>query len=215
MSEMYASTTRQPHAKDSWYFGASNECAAMCAMVRAILGDAQMYQWTVQGFGMLRTYLPVAGNLKRFRLNIWNSNLAIPGVSVMHDHPWDFDSWIINGKFRNVRYIEDAWGLSYKFMTIKTGEGGCPMSEPAAVRLMPLPVENYKTGDKYHQDALEIHASFYDDFTVTLNDRVGDTEHARVFWRDEPHGYWVDAKPRVATAQEIGETVRLALEKWE
>jgi hypothetical protein len=207
---------RRSDAKTSWYFGQSNECAAMRAMARFILGDAKKYRWTVQGFGMLRTYIPASENNKRFRFNVWDSRLAVPGVNIMHDHPWDFDSWIINGKFRNVRYVEDHYnGDDFKFMTIKCGEDGCAMSEPSKVRLRALPVEHYKTGDKYHQDAREIHASFYDEGTVTLNDRVGDTEHAKVFWLDEPQGYWVDAKPREATPAEVAGTINLALEKWE
>jgi|SRR5579864_1247804 len=218
-SEMYDPTPlalRKPAAKPSWYFGLSNECAAMRSMVRFILGNAQMYDWTVQGFGMLRTYIPEIEHPKRFRLNMWNSALAVPGVSIMHDHPWDFDSWIINGKFRNVRYVEDHYsGDDFKYMTIKCGIDGCAMSDPSKMRLRALPTEHYATGDKYHQDASEIHASYYNNGTVTLNDRVGDTEHARVFWADEPKGYWVDAKPRLATDEEIQSTVDLALGQWE
>jgi hypothetical protein len=208
---------RRSDQKASWYFATSRECDAMRAMIRMILSSAPLtVRWTVQGFGMLRTYLPVPGNNKRFRLNVWNSALAVPGVSIMHDHPWDFDSWIINGKFRNVRYVADHFsGDDFKYMTIKCGEDGCSMSEPAKVRLRALPTEHYKTGDTYHQDAHEIHASYYDDGTVTLNDRVGDTEHAKVFWADEPQGYWVDAKPREATTEEIIQTSTLALTKWE
>jgi hypothetical protein len=223
-SEMYSGRPNLHHAdkRESWYFGQSNECDAMRSMVRFILLDARKYRWnrwTVQGFGMLRTYIPEgsgAGNPKRFRLNVWSGKLAVPGVSIIHDHPWAFDSWIINGRFRNVRYVEDYHnGDGFKFMTIKCGEKGCAMSEPAMVRLRALPTEHYKTGDKYHQDAHEIHASYYDDGTVTLNDRVGDTEHAKVFWADEPHGYWVDAKPREATPDEIDSATSLALGKWE
>ena len=189
---------------------------AQRAMVRLILGDAQMFDWTVQGFGMLRMYIPTPEHPKRFRLNLWNSKLAVPGVSIMHDHPWSFDSLIVNGAFRNVRYVEDHFsGDDFKFMTIKCGIDGCAMSEPSKLRLRALPTETYRTGDTYHQDASEIHASYYNDGTVTLNDRIGDTEHARVFWADEPQGYWVDAKPRTATPDEIQTTASLALALWE
>jgi hypothetical protein len=216
LAEGYNGVERRKGGRASWYFKVSNECSAMRAMVRTILSDAQMHRWTVQGFGMLRAYIPVPGNPKRFRLNLWNGTLAVPGVSIMHDHPWSFDSWVINGNFRNVRYVEDHYnGDDFKFMTIKCGEDGCAMSEPSRVRLRALPTEHYTTGSKYHQDAHEIHASYYDNGTVTLNDRVGDTEHAKVFWLDEPQGYWVDAKPREATADEIDRTVTLALSKWD
>lgn len=194
-------------------FGASNECAAMRSMIHTMLGDAQLYDWTVQGFGMMRVYIPGPGSPKRFRLNMWNSALAVPNVSIMHDHPWSFDSWIINGAFRNIRYIEDHFsGDDFFFMNIKTGVAGQWGKTDGKVRLRALPTEHYRTGDKYHQDASEIHASYYDDGTVTLNDRVGDTEHAKVFWAE---GDWVDAKPREATPDEINSTVALALGKWE
>ena len=189
---------------------------ALRAAVRAHLENPHSLQWTVQGFGMLRTYFPTADNPKRFRLNIWSTKLAVPGVSIMHDHPWDFDSWIINGRFDNVRYAEiNGTGNSYKYMIIKCGEEGCALSDPTRIKLLKLPTEHYTTGDTYHQDAHEIHASYYDDGTVTLNSRVGDTEQARVFWRDEPKGYWVDAKPRRATWFEVADTCVLALRKWE
>lgn len=194
-------------------FAQSPECAALRATVKTTLLYPFNFRWTLQGFGMLRTYLPYEPNGKRFRLNVWSSALAVAGVSIMHDHPWDFDSWIISGAFRNVRYVEDFNnGDGFKFMNIKCGENGCAMSEPALVRLRALPTEHYKTGDKYHQDAAEIHASFYDDGTVTLNDRVGDTEQARVFWAAP--GDWVDAKPREATPMEVVKAVTLALDRW-
>ena len=138
-SEMYTprgilNSRRHLAEKMSWYFKNSNECGAMRAMVHTILADAQMHRWTIQGFGMLRMYIPAPNNPKRFRLNLWNSALAVPGVSIMHDHPWDFDSWVINGNFRNVRYVEDHYnGDDFKFMTIKCGEDGCAMSEPSKV----------------------------------------------------------------------------------
>ena len=214
-AEMFCDPTwpnpRRDTKKASWYFKNSNECAAMRAMVRTILNYPFDHRWTVQGFGMLRMYMPGAG--KRFRLNVWSSALAVPKVSIMHDHPWAFDSWIINGQFRNVRYVEDYHnGDAFEFMTIKCGEEGCSISQRALIRLRSLATEYYNTGDTYHQDATEIHASFYDDGTVTLNDRIGDTEQARVFW--PAPGVWVDAKPREATRIEIAHATSLALGKW-
>lgn len=215
-AEMYVGGERRRYERPSWYYGNSNESVAMRAMVRLILEQPLRHRWTVQGFGMLRMYIPAPGQPKRLRLNMWNSKYSVPGVSIMHDHPWDFDSWIINGRFRNVRYVPVRGPAErYKFMTIKCGEDGCAMSAPQNIELRAMPVEHYSTGDKYHQNADEIHASYYNDGTITLNDRVGDTEHARVFWKDEPKGYWVDAKPREATEAEIEDSVALALKDWQ
>ncbi len=203
-----------------------SEFDAMRAMVRNILespltrkrsGDLD---WTVQGFGMLRTYLDKD---KRFRLNIWDVALSVPNVSLIHDHHWSFDSWIISGEFVNTRFLEEyqivnpaqvGSGEDYDYTIIKTGEGGGPDGERHSTRLFELPAERYLKGNKYHQDPTEIHFSAYADGTVTLNDRtrVGDGEHARVFW---PAGTeWVDAMPRRATETEVLNTVSKALERW-
>jgi hypothetical protein len=196
----------------SWYVKQSNEFAAMRAMVKGVLTYPHAYRWSCQGFGFLRTYLPP--DSKRFRLNVWHNGLSIPNVSTIHDHPWSFDSWIISGEFRNLRFVEDHYsGDEYNWMRIMCGEQGKSLGhDPARIRLRALPIEHYFTGDKYHQDAEEIHQSAFTDGTVTLNDRTGDTEMPRVFW---PAGLsWVDAKPREATEAEIATCAALALERW-
>lgn len=192
----------------------SGERAALRCLVKMVLQQPLSYSWTVQGFGMMRTYLSFDPNPKRFRLNVWNGDLAVPGVSVIHDHPWDFTSWVINGDFGNVRYVEDHFsGEDYEWMQIKCGEAGCSISAPARIRLRDLPFEAYRAGSIYCQTANEIHRTVYGNGTVTLNDRIGDTEQARVFW---PAGQkWVDAKPRAATTHEIIDTADLALQGWQ
>jgi len=184
--------------------------------VRHILEHPHEFEWIVQGFGMLRTYIEGPGDPKKFRLNVWDSALAVPSVSIIHDHPWHFTSWIVNGSFRNIRYVEDYYnGDPYECMTIVTGEGGGPVGLSAPTDLYAMPTEHYKTGDTYHQEAMEVHASYPEDGTVTLNDRtrVGDGERALVFW---PKGQkWGDAIPRKATLLEITDVTQRALAKWE
>jgi hypothetical protein len=185
---------------------------ALRAMVRPILEAPLYYHWTVQGFGMLRTYID--GN-KVWRLNVWNKALVVPNVSTIHNHPWHFESWIIAGRFANRRYTEEQIGTAYSVATIKTGEGGGVRSETTAVSLRSHGDEMYRPGDHYKQRADEIHESFYSNGCVTLNkrERVGDGEHARVYW---PAGLeWVDAEPRAATEEEITTTAGLALYGWE
>lgn len=54
--------------------------------------------------------------------------------------------------------------------------------------------------------------TLFEDGTVTLNERIGDTEHARVFW---PYGTdWVDAIPRPATREEVSDAVLNSLRRW-
>lgn len=182
-----------------------------------LLQNAGDYEWSVQGFGMLRTYLDYP---KRWRLNVWDQRLAVPGVSTVHDHPWHFDSVVVGGIVINQRLDPVPWAkvpLSQRFSVarIKTGEGGGPTGEPPqVVGLIRRKPEVILAGQSYHQQADEIHESMPLDGTVTLNsrDRLPDGEHARVFW---PYGEtWVDAEPRVASPDEVSRTVGDALKNW-
>lgn len=179
-------------------------------------------QWTVQGFGFLRTYFGPPDQPKRFRLNLWDSRFTVPNVSTIHDHPWDFRSVIVAGQFCNVRYkmahvmrsaIDDD--LTHSFTTIKTGEGGGLEKDPT--RYCTLHAERpelYGPGDIYFQSASEIHETCFKNGSVTLNERtiVGDGEHARVFW---PFGTdWVDAMPRPATPAEVSLAIQPSLAEW-
>lgn len=186
---------------------------ALNATVRKLIEERRTTPgaWSVQGFGMLRTYLDPE---KVWRLNIWHSALAVPLCSIIHDHPWDFKSWIMAGVFENVRY-HDVIRLhpTHEWQVIQTGEGGGPDGQGGKCALRELPCEFYTSGDEYEQGAREIHASFYRDGTVTLNKRtrLPDGEHARVFW---PIGsQWIDAMPRPATPFEIGIATDAALEQ--
>jgi hypothetical protein len=185
------------------------------ACIKMILAEPSRLNWTVQGFGMMRTYIPGPVYDKQYRLNVWDTELAVPGVSVIHDHPWDFESWVVSGEFANLRFVEDYFnGDRYQYMEIKTGEGGGPEGKELCMNLRSLPVEHYASGDHYQQRAAEIHLSGFNDGTVTLNERtrIGDGEHAHVFW---PAGSaWVDAKPRRAHTTEIMRATERALEKW-
>lgn len=191
----------------------------MRAAIRHMLQHPDQFDdWTVQGFGMMRCYIPGPVYEKQFRLNIWDSALAVPGVSTIHDHPWHFKSWIVNGPFHNIRFVEDHFnGDPFEYKVIRTGaEGGIDeATSRLRMNLRAIEVETYKTGDTYQQEADEIHRSAPGSGTVTLNERtrVGDGEHARVFW---PEGEeWVDAKPRKAVLNEIIRTTQFALGKWE
>ena len=186
-------------------------------ILRAEAHSPHPEKWSVQGFGMLRMYIDPE---KRYRLNIWDDRLAVPNVSIIHDHPWHFKSWIISGHFRNRRYsvVSPLTTNSdhYSFATIMTGEGGGPVENPRTLWLgANYGMEHYGPGDTYSQEADEIHASFYRRGTITLNERtpIDRASHARVFW---PHGTdWVDAMPRAAIVWEIDMVLKTALEEME
>jgi hypothetical protein len=130
--------------------------------------------WTIQGFGMMRCYIPGPVYDKQFRLNIWDHTLAVPNVSTIHDHPWHFKSWIINGEFTNVRFKEDHFhGAPFEYKIIKTGVDAT-LQETTRLRmnLLPRDPEHYSSGDTYHQRADEIHRSISARGTVTLNERT-------------------------------------------
>jgi len=69
--------------------------------VHAILLGWRSYEWQVQGFGMLRTYLDGPGEP---RLQIWDQRLATWSNNAIHDHPWAFTSTILAGTLFNQRY---------------------------------------------------------------------------------------------------------------
>ncbi len=186
------------------------------ASIRKMLQNPYIFEWTLQGFGMLRCYIPGPVYDKQFRLNVWDHKLATPSVSTVHDHPWHFKSWIINGNFTNVRFVEDHFpGVPFEYRVIKTGIDGTPQDDTRLrMNLRMLEPEHYSTGDVYEQKAEEIHNSIPARGTVTLNARIriGDGEHARVFWPADTD--WVDAKPRPAARREIGAACALAQESW-
>lgn len=186
-------------------------------LVEQLLREPDYHEWTVQGFGMLRTYIGPESNPSKFRLNIWDSRFAVPEVSTIHDHPWHFDSVIVAGAFCNVRYREDKNRTAYthESMLIIPGPDGGPTKQPTeGAHLTALTPELYVAGDVYYQSADEIHQSIPYNGTVTLNDRTrtGGEDRARVFW---PRGQkWVDAKPRKATLEEVRLSCRDSLMRW-
>lgn len=182
----------------------------MRTVVSCVLENPHNWDWTVQGFGMLRTYLD--SDRKR-RLNIWDKRLATPNVSLIHDHPWDFRSFILAGHLMNVRFVDDPLGQLFEYAKIQCGPNGgmCPSSAKNTIRLRAYSNEIYRAHETYEQKAEEIHLTDFTDGTVTLNVRNfrPDTEHARVFWTAGQQ--WVDAKPRAAADYEVEAVVSNAL----
>lgn len=182
-------------------------------LVRTILLKANQYAWTVQGFGMLRLHLSDS-----VRLNLWHRDFRVPNVSMMHTHPWDFDSLIVSGQIVNVRYNRQALGPDDAFAfysqgVIKPGPGGGLLEDRGTVNLIECYPEYYRAGDCYHQKHDEIHVSHPGNGTVTVNyrQRIGE-DTALVFW---PYGTsWVSAEPRHATLDEVKRFVDAVLERW-
>ena len=171
--------------------------------INKVLDNPQKYTWTIQGFGFIRCYPFNDGD--RTRLNVWDSALTYPDVTLIHDHPWDFTSEILYGRIMNRRYdMTDSEPATHEWQYIITGiEASVATTKRQQTRLIPWELETYGPGDKYSQRKREIHKSTFDDGTVTVNDRTNRDEPsmARVFW---PWGQeWGNAKPRAATMAEV------------
>lgn len=183
-------------------------------LVENILKTPLDFKWQVQGLGMMRVYLD--GD-KTHRMHIWDSALRVPGVSALHNHPWDLTSLVVAGVYRQYRYTEPApkqQGEEYNKVTIKCGEGAFCKTEAEKVQLFQSYIESYKPNDTYGQLANEIHWSCPEDGTVTIVKRSpkADPDHAAVYWRGK--GPWVSAEPREATKEEVVTVTKRALESW-
>lgn len=164
--------------------------------------------WSIQGLGMLRTYLD---DERVERLHIWDTDQAVGDVSTIHDHPWDFTSRVVRGRIRNQRFVAHGNGSAPEFFMaqIVCGEGGGLIGEPWRARICSEGVESYSTGEGYSMEAPELHESFPDRGAVTVITRKfhADKDIATVCWRT---GEWVSAEPRPATRAEIEHFVSVA-----
>jgi hypothetical protein len=160
--------------------------------------------WSVQGFGMMRTYLD---EKHEWRLHIWDNRLRNPAVSAIHNHPWSFQSWILSGSLINQRYARSKHphAEKYKYGRIKCGENAYLLGEPEDHYLIGLPQERYITCQTYSQLSFEIHQTFGSFNAITLVKREfllapAFLDVADCYWKEGP---WVDAAPRPATSEEI------------
>lgn len=196
-----------------------DEMSKIKYLTQALLEDPLGREWSIQGLGMLRTYLDPNHKL---RLHVWTTDHAADvKPSELHTHPWDFNSQVIAGIVHNRRYvgmsdaqpIEDPY-QQWQRQTIRCGVGGGLVGTPEIVVLEERPIETYGAGDIYGQQAIEIHKSTPRDGTVTIIDRVfsDDADHAYVYF---PVGEdWVTAEPRPATEDEILKICKNSLNLW-
>jgi hypothetical protein len=161
----------------------------MTPEILEILTNPLGRSWTVQGLGMMRTYLS-----ETQRLHIWHSALQIPNATRIHDHPWNFTSEILFGEIHQFRATYNLFGSvilgeDWLKQEIVCGEHGGIDSEPEPVKLQIGEIEIYREGDTYRQEAHELHDSFPIDNTVTIITReyLEDLEHARVFFPKGEH----------------------------
>lgn len=181
---------------------------ALVETVRFILTDPLKYEWSLQGFGLLRLYLE-----NDTRLHVWSRKYRYPNVSMIHDHlQWGLESTIVVGHVTNIKYVEDPEGDEYKYMVIKPGVGTRAKSRPKKISLKARTRSYYK-GDTYAQYPEEIHETDASDGTVTIMKKYPtEDDSARVFW--PKNGKWDTAEPRPANEHEILDITRSSLKLW-
>ena len=164
------------------------------------IADPLKYEWSVQGLGMLRTYVS-----ETERLHIWHEDIRDEKASPIHDHPWSFRSEVLWGTVRQTRfrYKHGINTREWNMQSIFCGTGGGLEGEAIAVDLEEQPWETYFAGQAYQQQSNEVHWSRPSNNCVTLITREyhANRDIAHVFW---PRGEeWGSAEPRAATRAEI------------
>lgn len=185
------------------------------ALVQSVLRSWRAYEWTVQGFGFVRTKIADVG-----RIHVWDSRLTVPLVSTIHTHPWALRSTIISGELINCRFLFDTESkldraeLPYMRSRLKTGEGGGLVGEPEALFLLPKVPEIYTAGESYNQHRDEIHRTIAQDGTVTLleRDQGPPLEEAFTYWPQG--GAWVSAEPKPVEPWQLEMVIKHALALW-
>ncbi|APQ14618.1 hypothetical protein BJP27_24540 (plasmid) [Pseudomonas oryzihabitans] len=184
------------------------ELALIRQQIRDVLLRADQFEWTLQGFGMLRLYLSDA-----VRLHVWSEEDRVPNVSDVHTHPWAFESYVVNGGLTNTRYAERAGGELVLRQRIVPGIGLQKLEAPVRAPLAKLDTFTYRPGGRYSQLPEVIHRTDFTPGTVTLvrRERQGPDE-AFVYY---PLGEdFVSAEPRKATPEEVARIVGVALANW-
>jgi hypothetical protein len=151
-------------------------------------------------------------------LHIWSLAFRTPGVTDIHDHPWHLTSYVIAGRIVNARFdrervFDSRTVVEYRELVLKCGSAAEIVGEPKSVVLYPRRSEQICAGEGYMQWCDEIHATAFDEGTITIVNRTldegasPDLAHVYVL----PGAEWVDAKPRPATRHEVIHGTRLAL----
>lgn len=179
---------------------------ALRLAVAKIIEHPHSYEWTLQGFGMLRLYLS-----RDVRLHVWSPQHAVEDVSVIHDHPWDFESLVLCGSIRDIVYREAIGVPTHSGQRIRCGAGGHADGVQSDVRLFVESDETFAPGQIYRRSTDQLHESIPEPGTVTVITRtfMADPDHAHVYFALNTE--WVSAEPRLATREEVEQITSAAL----
>ena len=174
-------------------------------IVKKVMENPFDYEWELQGFGMLRTYIN-----KDTRLQIWLKEFSVPNVTDVHTHPWNFESFIYQGNITNFVFRESSHdgppyvgAEAYDRCLILTGENAY-VHERNKVFLKIHGIYNFTRGDNYFHHKDIPHRIRFTDGTITIltksNIQEDNLAYSYVKGIDNE---WVSAAPRPATKEEI------------
>ena len=176
-----------------------NKCYKYDEIVKKILNNPLDYEWELQGFGMLRTYIA-----KNTRLQIWLKEFIVPNVTDIHTHPWNFESLIYQGDITNYCFMESENSNDNKFdkCLILTGENAY-VKEKIPTILEIASIDHYTAGNSYYHKKTIPHRIDFSDGTITILTK-SNIDKDSLAYSYVPNGKeWVSAAPRPATKKEI------------
>ena len=169
-------------------------------IVKHVMENQFNYECELQGFGMLRTYIS-----KNTRLQIWLKDFIVPGVTDIHTHPWDFESFIYQGQIVNHCWRESSKldGVTFDRCLILTGEKAY-VKERTQVILKVIGNQKYTRGMVYNHEKNIPHRIDFVDGTITILTKSNIHEDSLAYSYVIGIGNeWVSAAPRLATKEEI------------
>ena len=186
----------------------------MCELdkiVKQVMENPFNYEWELQGFGMLRTYID-----KDTRLQIWLKEFIVPNVTDVHTHPWDFESFIYQGQITNFEFKEhnyhephfDSW-YEYDRCLILTGEHAY-VKEKEKVLLDGYGAYSFTKGDTYFHGKDIPHRINFVDGTITILTKLNIHEDSLAYSYVPSGSEWVSAAPRPAEPEEIRNFIEAA-----
>jgi hypothetical protein len=176
------------------------------AAIYTILLNPKAYKWDYQGFGFIRCYLH---DNDEWRLHIWDNKKAIPQISDIHTHPWDFKSTIIFGTLYNYIYKEvKSTGDKFTKQLMQPGKNARLLSDKIEVNLLSKIIQ-YNVLDTYSQKKEIIHKTNAISGTVTLIRRFDRSRQDRTFVYYKT-AEWIAGTPRIATESEIDHFTHMA-----
>lgn len=173
------------------------------ALACQILAHPDGFPWVIQDIGLLGLRMD---DSREYRMHVWDPAFADVEAPI-HDHPFDFVSFVIAGEMTNTRYVEDPAGTEYGRARYPPGNEDARTTD--TVRLSAMAAETYSQGAHYVQLAHELHDSHQLPGTVTIIRRAHkDVRELTVCRRD---GRWVPGRSRPATAEEVTRITAKAL----